>query len=248
MAEETTPHIDLGGYVLGVLQPDEAAAFEAHLAGCRDCQRDLEELSPVAAVLEEAAAPVDVPPDLRDRTFAAVERAAAEEAPAPAARPRRRRRTVEVRKVLAAAAAVAVLGAGAAVVRETTRPAPAYAQVVQLAAPGGGAARAVARVESTETGGVIEMEVEGLAPPPPGSFYECWLVAAGGDTVDRPNRISVGTFSVDDSGRAKVRWDFTADIEKFPRMGVTLEPDDGNPVHTTDRVLGAARPLSPTRP
>jgi anti-sigma-K factor RskA len=246
MAEETTPHIDLGGYVLGVLQPDEAAAFEAHLAGCPECQRDLEELSPVAGLLEEAAPPVDVPPELRDRTLAAVERAAVERAAAEEA-PRRRRHTVELRKLLAAAAAVAVIGAGAAAVRETTKPAPAFAEVVELAAPAGGAARAVARVEATDTGGVIEMEVEGLAPPPPGSFYECWLVAAGGDSVDRPNRVSVGTFSVDESGRANVRWDFTADVEKFPRMGVTLEPDDGNPVHTTERVLAAARPLSPVR-
>ena len=234
MAEQSTPHTDLGGYVLGVLEPEEAAAFQAHLAGCRECQRDLEELGSVPAFLEQAAPAVDVPPGLRERTFAAIEGAA-----------RPRRRTVELRKVVAAAAAVLLIGFGTAVVRETTRPAPAAAQVVELTAPAGGTARAVATVRATETGGVIEMEVQGLAPPPAGSFFECWLVAAEGDSVDRPNRVSVGTFTVDGNGRATVRWDFTADVAKFPRMGITVEPDDGNPVHTTQRVLAGARPLAP---
>ncbi len=139
------------------------------------------------------------------------------------------------------------VGFGSVIVRETTRPTPAAAQVIELTAPGGGSGRAVAHIRATDTGGVIEMEVEGLTPPPPGSFFECWLVAADGDSVDRPRRISVGTFSVDENGRAKVRWDFEADVAKFPRMGVTLEPDDGNPVHTTQRVLGGTKPLEPVR-
>lgn len=233
---ESTPHTDLGGYVLGALEPDEVAAFEAHLAGCQECQRDLEELGSVPAFLGQAAPAVDVPPGLRERTFAAIEQAA-----------RPRRRTVELRRVVAAAAAVLLIGFGTAVVRETTRPAPAAAQVVELTAPGGGAARAVATVRATRTGGVIEMEVDGLTPLPAGSFFECWLVAAEGDSVERPNRVSVGTFTVDGDGHATVRWDFTADAAKFPRMGVTVEPDDGNPVQTTQRVLAGTRPLSPLR-
>ena len=119
--------------------------------------------------------------------------------------------------------------------------------MAMVAAPAGGTARAVATVRATKTGGVIEMEVDGLAPPPAGSFFECWLVAAEGDSVDRPNRVSVGTFTVDGDGHATVRWDFTADVAKFPRMGITVEPDDGNPVHTTQRVLGGSRPLAPVR-
>jgi anti-sigma-K factor RskA len=236
MAEQSTPHTDLGGYVLGVLEPEEVAAFEAHLARCPECQRDIDELGSVPAFLEQAAPPVDVPPGLRERTFAAIEQAA-----------RPRRRSVELRKVVAAAAAVLLIGFGTALVRETTGPAPAGAQVVELTAPAGGTARAVATVRAAKAGGVIEMEVDGLAPPPAGSFYECWLVAAEGDSVERPNRVSVGTFTVDAQGHATVRWDFTADVAKFPRMGITVEPDDGNPVHTTERVLAGTRPLTPLR-
>jgi anti-sigma-K factor RskA len=264
MAESTDPHIDLGGYVLGVLQPDETAAFEAHLASCAQCRQELGELTGLPSLLEQAAPAAEPPPHLMDRTFAAIERAAEDDGEdrkghvdgdvvplraqrRPEDQRRHRRRTVELRKVLAVAAAVLAVGFGSVIVRETTRPTPAAAQVIELTAPGGGSARAVARIRPTETGGVIEMEVEGLTPPPPGSFFECWLVAAEGDSPDRPRRISVGTFTVGEDGRAKVSWDFEADVAKFPRMGVTLEPDDGNPVHTTQRVLGGTKPLEPLR-
>ncbi|MGH9276771.1 MAG: anti-sigma factor [Acidimicrobiales bacterium] len=247
MVDRTGPHVDLGGYVLGVLTPEEASAFEAHMDGCEQCRRELSELQHLPDLLDQATPHVDPPADLEERTFAAIERAAGAEAgdapaavappvPRPRARPLRHR-TVELRKVFAIAAAVLLLGFGVAVVRDASRPAPAAAQVIELTAPGNGPARAVARIRATATGGVIDMDVEGLTPPPPGTFFECWLVAADGDTPDHPRRISVGTFGVDESGRASVHWDFKADVARFPRIGVTLEADDGNPVQTTDRVL-----------
>src|SRR5215210_2438688 len=116
MAEQSTPHTDLGGYVLGVLEPEEVVAFEAHLAACEDCRRDLEDLAAIPHLLEQAAPAVDVPDDLMARTFAAIDAAAEEVVVAPARRGRRGRRMVEVRRAVAAAAAVVTLGAGAAVV------------------------------------------------------------------------------------------------------------------------------------
>jgi anti-sigma factor RsiW len=71
------PHPDLGGYVLGALEPAERADFEEHLAGCERCQAEVAELRGLPELLEQAAPPVEVPPWLRERTFAAVERAAA---------------------------------------------------------------------------------------------------------------------------------------------------------------------------
>jgi len=246
MPDNDAVHADVAGYVLGVLESNEVEAFEAHLAGCDACRNEVTELSGLGELLAQAAPPVEVPAHLEDRTFAAIERAAEEDeaAPRPAAvvRPRERRhRTIELRKVLAVAASIVVLGAGIAVVRTATEPKAAVAEVVELEAPAGRSGSAVARIQKTPTGGTIEMEVSGLPQPPPGSFYECWLVAAQGDSPDRPNRISVGTFTVDADGHAQVRWDFRADTAKFPRMGVTLEPGDGNPAQTTDRVLAAKR-------
>ena len=245
MPEHAHPNPDVGGYVLGVLEPEEAAAFEALLGGCDQCRHEVAELAGLADLLGQAAPPLDVPPDLAARTFAAVDAAAATTAPVDrkAARPARQPRMLPLRRVLAVAAAVVVVGSGVVVVREVRQPTAAEAEVVVLEAPAGHSGRAVAHVRTTATGGVIDMEVEGLAPPPPGSFFECWLVSAQGDTVDHPNRVSVGTFTVDARGNATVHWDFKADTTMFPRMGVTIEPADGNPAQTTDKVLAATRLL-----
>ncbi|WP_139977904.1 anti-sigma factor family protein [Nocardioides litoris] len=42
---------DLGVYVLGALPPDEAAAVEAHLAGCAGCRAERDDLLPLADAL-----------------------------------------------------------------------------------------------------------------------------------------------------------------------------------------------------
>jgi hypothetical protein len=47
----------------------------------------------------------------------------------------------------------------------------------------------------------------------------------------------VGTFRTAADGSAHVRMTSSADAERFPKMGVTLEPDDGNPQRTGAKVL-----------
>jgi len=55
-------HIDLGSYVLGLLEEQDRTAFEAHLATCESCAAELATLSPVAALLE-GLDPVELPGD-----------------------------------------------------------------------------------------------------------------------------------------------------------------------------------------
>ena len=55
------PHPDLGGYVLGALEPAERADFEEHLAGCERCQAEVAELRGLPELLEQAAPPVEGP-------------------------------------------------------------------------------------------------------------------------------------------------------------------------------------------
>ncbi|XKK60792.1 anti-sigma factor [Streptomyces sp. ARC32] len=62
------PHLDVGAYVLHALPPDEAAAFEKHLANCAACRREVEELSGTAALLGAAEARTPSP-ELRDRVL-----------------------------------------------------------------------------------------------------------------------------------------------------------------------------------
>ncbi|MET3952171.1 zf-HC2 domain-containing protein [Arthrobacter sp. UYEF36] len=87
----TELHQLLGAYLLGGLEPEEAAAFEQHLGGCADCRQELDELASLPALLDalpvpdavalSAAAPAAAPADAG--------REPSTSDPAPAAVPRR---------------------------------------------------------------------------------------------------------------------------------------------------------------
>lgn len=53
----TEHHQLLGAYLLGGLEPGEAAAFERHLADCRDCRIALDELASLPALLDAVPVP-----------------------------------------------------------------------------------------------------------------------------------------------------------------------------------------------
>jgi anti-sigma-K factor RskA len=225
------PHPDLAGYVLGALDPGETAAFEQHLAGCETCRAEVEELQGLPELIDRAAPPIEVPPGLRERTFAAVERAAGA-----------RRRAPMLRLVGVAAALIVALLGGVVV---SQFGGGGRGQVIELAlAPQPGVSgRATVELRRVDDGVAIDMEVSGLAPNPPGSVYECWFVGPG-DSLERPNRVSAGTFTVGAGGRASVRMHSAADLRRFPVMGVTLEQDGGDPRRTGQKILvsGAITP------
>ncbi|MGV9264233.1 anti-sigma factor family protein [Kitasatospora sp. NPDC003701] len=118
--EET--HLDVGAYVLGLLEPRERAEFEAHLEGCARCAEEAAELAglePLLADFAGATAPAGAPreaggtggadgthdpdplprpgPELLDRLVGQVTAA---------------RRTARTRRLFLVAAAVAVLIGG----------------------------------------------------------------------------------------------------------------------------------------
>lgn len=53
----TELHQLLGAYLLGGLEPEEAAAFEQHLGSCSDCRQELDELASLPALLDALPAP-----------------------------------------------------------------------------------------------------------------------------------------------------------------------------------------------
>ncbi|WP_427128941.1 anti-sigma factor family protein [Pseudarthrobacter sp. S9] len=113
---DTEVHQLLGAYLLGGLEPAEAAAFEQHLSSCAECRQELDELASLPALLD--ALPVPDAVALTAAVAAARERALAVPEPVPV--PRRlldelaaRRRKVRRRwfaAVGAVAAACLVLG------------------------------------------------------------------------------------------------------------------------------------------
>ena len=250
MSEPASPHVEVAAYLLGKLEADEAERFEAHLEGCADCRRHLEELGGLPALLAQAAPATALPDGLRARTLTAVrERAAAADraaevdraaavaetggagAPVPLRRPWWRQRWVLAAVAAALVVALAVPGAlmvfgsgGGDVTRLT------------LVAAEGVRGRGEVTVTRTAAGRSFDVRIEGLAPAPAGSLYELWAVNAQ-DTMERPQRVSLGTFGVDAGGSAHFTAFTAAPAAQFPVVGVTLEPVDGNPARTGPRVL-----------
>jgi anti-sigma-K factor RskA len=137
-------------------------------------------------------------------------------------------------RVLGLAAAVLAIAVAVGLLVMARRPDPVAE--FALADPEGGPARGQAVVFETDAGLEVELSVEGLEPTPEDAVLECWFVGEG-DSPETPNRVSVGTFRVDSSGEAEVQMSGAVDLDQFPRMGVTLETDGGDPAQTGDKVL-----------
>jgi anti-sigma-K factor RskA len=72
---------DIAAYLLGALEPGEAAELERHIAGCAECEEELQRLRPAVRVLPETVEPIEAPAALRSRL---IEQVRSEAASAPA--------------------------------------------------------------------------------------------------------------------------------------------------------------------
>lgn len=128
-------HGAVGSYVVNALDPDEMDEFEAHLAVCPTCAREVQEFGQTAAELSLLASATPPPPALRSSILAAIsevrplppETAAVQPSPrvtvtAPAPRRpvdelalRRQQRRTRVLRVLVAAVVAAALALGGVV-------------------------------------------------------------------------------------------------------------------------------------
>lgn len=265
MPDNAAPHVEVAGYALGKLDDDETVAFEAHLAECDDCRRELEELRGLPELLARAAPPVQLPATLRTRTLAAVREAAEEAAEAgdaagellsPGLRPapelvpppaeaapvelERRRRmragfaAVGRRPWLATAVAAALLVL-LSIPATLLLNRPATTELALVAADGG-TAKGRVLVTRTSGGRQFDVRIEGLRPPKAGKLYELWAVGAA-DTPDEPQRVSLGTFTVPVSGKVRLRAFTAAPASIYAKVGVTEEPDNGNPAREGPVVL-----------
>ena len=76
----------IAAYMLGALEPGEAAELERHAEGCERCQAEIRWLTPAINALPESVQRLEPPRDLRERVMAEVRFDAAPE-DAPAAEP-----------------------------------------------------------------------------------------------------------------------------------------------------------------
>ena len=193
-------------YLLG----EVTTAGEAHVRGCVDCQLVAPELDVLRARLGEPA--VWEPPgsELRARVVEAVVSAAR-----PVGTSRRSARRWWVAGV-AATLLIAVVAASLVVVSGRADGAD-WEQSLYATRVSPDAMVAV-HGWNTRTGTRLRVDVEGLAPAGPNEYYAIWMSSASGQHVP------AGTFR--ESGRIEA-WSGVTRSD-FPRIWITLEPDDGD--------------------
>lgn len=204
-------------YLLGEMEPERAALFEAELARDAALRAELERLRPVVTRLsglpEEAWDRVQ-PPPLR-------------EPEAPAREPRRSRRLI-LRPAVAGLCAVALLAAGTALgVLVDRDPEPTTPLVLSPLGDVDPQARGRVGVGADR----LSVRVSGLPPTGDGEFYELWLLG------DDKELVGLGSFRVGADGAATLRLPLPVDPERFRYFDISLEPGDGNPGHSGVSVL-----------
>ena len=232
---------ELPALAADALEEAEAAPVRAHLEVCPACQAEyaayLEALSTLA---DELAA--EPPAALRHRVVAA--------ARAGAARPARRERLLALglvaTLVLSVFAAVQAFALRQQVDRLQRWATDEYELWDFVLSPN--LVIQPLRATDAATGGYgrllyipgrmrAVLVVNRLPPLPGGQVYQAWLRRDG-------ERMSVGTFQTDESGRARLFFELPPDFDSYQEMGVTIEPAGGSPTATGPRVL--AGPLHPT--
>jgi hypothetical protein len=201
-----------GSYLAGEI----STAGEAHLPGCAACQRATPVLDVLRARLSDPAVWESPGSELRPRVIGAV---------VGASRPVGVSRRYARRWWFAGAAAALVIGVVAASLVMTRDRADGADWELALYAndsvPG-----AVVSVHGWNkgTGTRLRLDVEGLPPAGPSEYYAIWMTSIDGQHVP------AGTFR--ESGRIEA-WSGVTRAD-FPRIWITLEPDDGD-----ERLSGA---------
>ncbi len=210
---------ELGGYLLGALEPGERDAVAAHLATCPACAAEHERLALLPDLLTRAdgleipAAPPAVEERLLDRV-------ARERGLRRRVRRRGLPRLTRGRAAVAAALAGAAVGAGAMALAATLESDEGAATGAQYALVLSGAQGASARAELEPGRGGTEVHlwVKGL-PPGAEAVYEVRCERSGWSA-------SAGTFRADARGRAYVVLSTAARIGEYERIRVVRRPND----------------------
>jgi hypothetical protein len=138
------------------------------------------------------------------------------------------RRQIRMRRTVRAGA-VALLAAAAVVISLVVTRGPATSDVVLAGtrlAPG---ASATAQLHTTPSGLAIELDVSGLPPSPPGSYYQAWMKGPRG-------LVTIGTFHLRGGPGTVELWSAVS-LADYPAITVTREPEDGNPASSGQVVL-----------
>jgi anti-sigma-K factor RskA len=235
-------HPNLPAFVLGGLEPEEAAEVEDHLASCSDCRRELEELRKVNRALEAAPPPANPPSHLKDEILSQVraeqrylssedESSVAEERASSTSA-----RSKNLRIVLSSAAAAAVvafvaIGVFFGFLRE--EPPVATIQLVPTPQEAAGLEGywGVAEIRPQPSGNQqVELKLNNFEQPKPNSYYELWFVSG-------ERRISAGSFTSVGKGETRVMLNAPPETRNYHTLLITEEHVDERPAPSDEVAL-----------
>lgn len=94
-------------------------------------------------------------------------------------------------------------------------------------------ASATAVVHDTPAGVAIILDTEGLPPAPEGSYYQAWVKGPAG-------LVAIGSFHMRGPGAVPIELWSGVDLDAYPEITVTLEPEDGDPASSGELVLAGS--------
>jgi len=150
-------------------------------------------------------------------------------APEPIGRSKGRRRLLHRSMLTLAAGVLVAAGVGVVALRPHT-----HEVTLAATALGGASVQASAEVRETASGAEIRLKTKGLAPAPPGRYYQGWLAGAAGS-------VTIGTFHLRDGDDDVVLWSGVA-LRDYPKITVTLQTEGGGPQSSGLLVLSGVIP------
>jgi anti-sigma-K factor RskA len=215
---------DIAAYLLGALEPGEAAEVEQHLAACEECRTELEWLRPAAQVLPESVERVEPPARLRSRIIGEVE--------ADAGRKRSgvrlggRMRFLGLRPAVGLAA-LALLVAGVAGYAIRSSGSDSGTTTVAAGHAPGVTAKMVSK------GGTGTLRLTNVHQLPPDEILQAWVQRGerieSARTLFVPNRDGTATAVIDD-------------MQGVDAVMVTAEPRGGSDHPTSEPIVSVAIP------
>lgn len=230
-------------YVLDLLDEPDVAAVERFLERSEAGRERVRELRGITAMLSADVEPIDPPPALRQRIIDAVHGERAEStsresgdagtdrsdnSPISLSRARQQRSAPYLPWAVAAVLALALIGSmlwNVSLRRDLDESDRAVAHAVRAS---GVAEGVTGRVLVIDDDGTAWIALSGMPVPEPGQVFQVWLIADG-DPV--PNV----TFLPNTLGYASVA--VPADVENYRLLAITIEPEGGSPVPTTEPII-----------
>jgi anti-sigma-K factor RskA len=211
---------DIGAYLLGALTELERQAFKRHVAGCSECQQELEQLRPAADALPGSVEQFEPPQRLKASLMEVVEREAPEaraERPAPR---RQRLRVRFMRPALVAAVLLIGLVVGFAVAQLGGDETRTVAATIDRAMPQAGGSLRIAGDDAT-------LRLHDMPRLTGTRVYQVWL--QHGDRL-----VPARTFEVGANGRGDVE---LPNVEDADGVFVTREARGGAQVPSEDPIV-----------